>query len=107
LGINPASPGFKKIILKPQPAGDLTWAKGSYYSVRGEIASEWKLADGQFSWKVRIPPNTTAIVYVPSASDQNVMLDGIQLHNIKHEHGFVITELGSGDYSFVSDFKKQ
>jgi alpha-L-rhamnosidase len=29
LGINPAAPGFKKIIIKPQPAGDLTFARGS------------------------------------------------------------------------------
>ena len=37
LGINAAAPGFKKIIIKPQPAGDLTWAKGSYNSVRGKL----------------------------------------------------------------------
>ena len=32
LGINPGAPGFRRIILKPQPAGDLTWAKGTYQS---------------------------------------------------------------------------
>ena len=37
LGINPGSPGFEKIIIKPQPAGDLSWAKGSYHSVKGKI----------------------------------------------------------------------
>lgn len=42
LGINAASPGFEKIIIKPQPAGDLIWAKGSYHSVRGQIISDWK-----------------------------------------------------------------
>ena len=35
LGINGTSPGFETVDIKPQPAGDLTWAKGSYRSVRG------------------------------------------------------------------------
>jgi alpha-L-rhamnosidase len=37
LGINALAPGFEKIQIKPQPAGDLTWAKGSYQSIRGTI----------------------------------------------------------------------
>ena len=49
-GINydPAKPGFKHIILRPRPVGDLTWARASHVSVYGKIVSDWKLADGTF-----------------------------------------------------------
>ena len=66
LGINPALPGFKKSVIKPQPAGDLTWAKGSYRSVMGTITSDWKKSGDRFELKVSIPPNTTAEVWIKS-----------------------------------------
>src|SRR5215210_5639621 len=65
LGINPAAPGFEKIIIKPQPVADLTWAKGSYNSIRGVILSDWKLDGNEFALNVFIPANTQAIIYVP------------------------------------------
>ena len=104
LGINPATPAFKKIMLKPQPAGDLTWAKGSYQSIHGEIVSDWKISDRQFLWKVAIPPNTTAVVYIPSADGKNIKQDGTPLANIKYENGYAIVETGSGNYSFESNY---
>ena len=55
LGINAAAPGFKKIIIKPQPAGDLTWAKGSYASISGTIVSDWKIENNTFTLKASIP----------------------------------------------------
>src|SRR6185295_12037603 len=45
-GIRPDAPGFKRIRIRPQVVGDLTWARGSYDSVYGRIASEWKLEKG-------------------------------------------------------------
>ena len=106
LGINPAAPGFKKIVLKPQPAGDLTWARGHFRSVQGDIKSDWKIDDGKFLWNVSIPPNSTAVVYIPSEEGKNIMLEGSLLEGVRHEKGYAITELGSGNYSFVSDYKK-
>jgi alpha-L-rhamnosidase len=38
----PDSAGFKKIVIAPQPVGDVTWAKASYNSIRGKIVSDWK-----------------------------------------------------------------
>ncbi|MEI8115300.1 MAG: family 78 glycoside hydrolase catalytic domain, partial [Bacteroidia bacterium] len=35
LGINAKAPGFTKIEIKPQPADDLSWAKGHYDAVVG------------------------------------------------------------------------
>src|SRR5690606_2798333 len=72
LGINPAAPGFARILIKPQPAGDLTWARGSYKSVRGEIKSEWSRNGLSFELKVAVPGNTTAEIWVPASEAQSV-----------------------------------
>lgn len=98
LGINPAAPGFSKIIIKPQPAGDLTWAKGSYQSVRGMITSDWKINGSDFSLSVSIPANTTAHVWVPS-SDGKVKQDGKGISG-RVEKDYVVVEVGSGSYVF-------
>ena len=68
----PAGPGFKKIIINPQPVGDLTWVKASYDSIRGKIVSDWKRDGGKFTLNVTIPPNTTATVLVPAKSAEAV-----------------------------------
>jgi len=66
-GINPdpAAPGFKHFFVTPHVAGDLTWARGEYNSVRGEIISDWKVVNGEFRLAVRVPANTTATVSLP------------------------------------------
>ena len=107
LGINPAAPGFKKIMLKPQPAAGLAWAKGSYRSVYGEIVSDWKVNGQQFSWSITIPPNTTAMVCIPSTEGKSVTIDGKVVQDVRYENGYAVTALGSGTYSLVSDYKKQ
>lgn len=75
IGDDPAGPGFKKIIIAPQPVGDLTWAKASYDSIHGKIKCHWKREAGRFEMTVRIPANTTATVYVPAKSAAAVTAD--------------------------------
>ncbi|MDR1224826.1 MAG: glycoside hydrolase family 78 protein [Tannerella sp.] len=83
LGINPDDkhPGYGHFTIHPRPGGSLTWAKGSYNSIRGEIASEWKIEDGVFTLKVKIPANTTATIVLPvkgaieAGSGEHVFVD--------------------------------
>ena len=37
-GIRPTAPGYERVLIAPQP-GELEWARATYRSVRGEIAS--------------------------------------------------------------------
>ncbi|MEO6455897.1 MAG: family 78 glycoside hydrolase catalytic domain [Ginsengibacter sp.] len=106
LGINAESPGFRKIIIKPQPAG-LTSAKGSYRSIYGEIKSEWIKDSLMFQLKVTIPVNTAAEIWLP-AKENNIITEsgntefksaGLQL--IKFEKGYAVIAVGSGEYDFV------
>jgi len=64
--LDPSAPGFKRIIIKPEVVGDLTWAKGTYHSIRGPISSEWHLDGETFTLAVTIPPNTSATIFLPS-----------------------------------------
>lgn len=111
LGINSAAPGFEKIIIKPQPAGDLTWAKGSYKSIRGEIISDWKKEGNNFTLHVVIPANTTATIFIPS-NENSPVTEGGKPVNLFHQNGYGVWERGSGEYIFKSvwngnaDFKK-
>ena len=105
LGINAAEPGFKKIIIKPQPAGDLRWAKGSYQSVMGNISSSWKIQDIGFSLDISVPPNTSAEIWVKAGDDRLVKEGGKVPGNVIYKNGYAVVQVGSGNYSFTSTWK--
>jgi len=73
LGINPDInyPGYEHFTIHPRPGGTFTWAKGSYNSIRGEIAVSWKIEDGQFVLNVTIPGNTKATIVLPDGKTIN------------------------------------
>ena len=100
-GIAPASPGFKTITMKPMPVGDLTFVKATHNSPYGLISSEWHRAGNKFDWQIEIPANTTATVYVPATSLENIKVEGVKA--ARFENGRAIFELGSGKYHFISE----
>jgi alpha-L-rhamnosidase len=63
---DPASPGFKNVVIRPQPVGDLSWVAASYDSIHGPITVRWERRGERFLLKTSVPANTTATVYVPS-----------------------------------------
>jgi len=62
---DPAQPGYRHILLQPQPAPGLTHARAAFDSMYGSIISDWRIEDGKFEWNVVIPPNTSATVTLP------------------------------------------
>jgi hypothetical protein len=96
----PDSAGFKEIVIKPQPVGDVTWVKAGYNSIRGKIVSDWKRDGGEFTLKVSIPANTTATVYVPAQSASGAKCDGATF--LRMENGRAVFAVESGNYAFVS-----
>ncbi len=102
------APGFKKIIMKPDLSERVSSAKASHNSMYGNIKSEWKLDGRRFDWKIEIPVNTSALVYVPAEIEGKILVNG-QPYNtaeglkfIKSENGKAVFEVGSGNYSFSS-----
>ena len=72
IGLDPEVSAFKHILIRPQPVGDLKWAKATVNSPYGKISSSWKKDDRVFQLKVEIPANTTATVTMPGGSTQEV-----------------------------------
>jgi len=107
---DPEQPGFKHIILRPTPAGDLTFVKASHRSPYGEISSAWKRDGGRFTWDATVPPNTTATVYVPARDAASVEESGQPasrapgVRYVRMEKGAAVYEVGSGGYHFESSW---
>jgi alpha-L-rhamnosidase len=83
IDLDEARPGYKHIVIRPQPGGGLTFARAKLKSVYGEIASEWRIDAGkQFHLDVTIPPNATATVSLPGGATHEV---GAGKHAFKSE----------------------
>jgi len=109
-GINydPEQPGFKHILLRPNPVGDLRWVRAAHTSLYGKIVSDWEIKNDRLLWRIVVPPCTTATVVVPTGkpdsvteSGQPVRLSrGVQI--IGQAAGALSCEVGSGEYHFES-----
>ena len=77
---DPAGPGFRRVVIRPQPVGDLTWAEAAYESIRGPIRVRWEREAGRFILQVSIPPNAQATVHVPTDQGGDVMEGGTAAH---------------------------
>lgn len=106
LGINEGAPGFKKIVIKPQPAGDLHQAQGEFRSVYGTIGSAWRIDEKGLELTVDIPVNTRAEVWIPQThgtviTEGGKPLDQVaEIANIRSVGGYTVVETGSGTYRF-------
>lgn len=103
-------PGFKRVQLEPHGFLQLKSAKAWHNSMYGHTWSGWTSSDGRFEWKIVIPPNTTAVAYVPAKDAEQVEESGVSAGQspgvkfMKYENGRAIYELDSGVYVFSSRF---
>jgi hypothetical protein len=109
IACDPAGPGFKRIIIRPEPVGDLTRVMAVYNSVAGRIASQWKRSDGKFTLRVEIPANTVATLYLPARDPDQVFESGRRAANaqgvrfLKEQDNRAVYEVLSGTYEFVAE----
>ena len=110
IGIDLSVPGYKKITVKPQPVGDITWAKASVDTVQGKIESHWQIHDNRFVLNVTIPANTTATIFIPAKSVTGITEGGAAVETKKEiefqwvESGYAVYKTGSGHYEFSSQW---
>ncbi|MGO8699857.1 MAG: family 78 glycoside hydrolase catalytic domain [Limisphaerales bacterium] len=108
-GIRPASPGFKTILIDPTIRDGLTWAKASYNSINGPIATSWKRTNNRLTFEVTIPANTSASIAVPTTNGETVRVNGKHIAKAKAvkyqrtENDKVWLEVGAGTYKFTSE----
>ena len=89
---DPLQPGYKHIILRPQPGGDLNYARATLNTMYGEIVSDWQREGETFTYRITLPPNTTATVNLPFEGE--TLLNGETIQGQSHM-------LGAGQYEFV------
>ncbi|MGC4231729.1 MAG: glycoside hydrolase family 78 protein [Niabella sp.] len=82
----PGSVGYKKIIIRPQPVGDVRFAKASFHLPYGPVTAEWRIDRNGFYLDVEVPSNTSAEIYLPGEKQP--------------------VKKGSGLYSFHSRYYK-
>ncbi len=98
--------GFKEIVMKPEFVEGLNFVNASYQSVYGEISSEWQKDRSTIEWKLTVPANTKAKVYIPAKSATDITESGVELFqangvNYLYQEGArALLEVGSGEYYF-------
>ena len=99
---NPETPGFKQIIMKPDFNAGLTFVNASYESVYGLIKSDWKKSKNTLQWKITIPANSSALVYLPTDKASSVTVNNQKLEkssaSYKTEKNNIVLTLPSGSY---------
>ena len=108
-GIKVAQPGFRTFIIKPEIASaGVNYVKASYNSVNGQIMSSWLRKGKQLDLNITIPVNTKAELYIPTGSEQGVMINKKPLKEFPwikvkgYKDGLMVLEIGSGNYNFQS-----
>ena len=92
--IDSHAPGYKHMILRPQPGGGLTDACAKLQTLYGEVVSAWKMREGRLEYTVIVPPNTTATVHLPAGFAGEVTLNGRVASGSVHE-------VKAGEYRFA------
>ena len=108
MNTDPLQPGYRNIIIKPRPAGDVTFASYSNETPNGMASVSWKKNADSFKLDIKVPVGSTATVYVPALNAKNVTENGKVISARsgvsfqKMENAYAIFTVGSGEYSFDS-----
>ena len=118
IDVDESYPGFKHIILRPEPDNRTTvpggqerinWVDASFHSSYGDIKSTWKKEnDGTITYKVTIPANTTATLHLQLPTldyvveeDGHAAVKSEGVSSVTFMKGQAVLELQSGSYVFV------
>jgi len=108
IDIDPEKPGYKHIIIRPNPGGGLTRARATLRSMYGPIKSEWRIDRSMLQLSVAIPANTTATIHIPTTAVDRISESGKPLSQspgtklTATARGIAVVDIGAGSYSFES-----
>jgi alpha-L-rhamnosidase len=84
-GLAPASPGWREICIAPMPGGGLRHASSQLDTPYGLASSSWELGDGTVTVDAVVPPNTTAHIRLPDASEELRVGSGTHSWTVPYE----------------------
>jgi len=82
-GLAPGEPGWKTVVVAPEPGGGITRANATYLSAYGWVRATWNVTDEGFNLEVRIPPNARADVVLPDGNNETLRVGS-------GTHGFAV-----------------
>ncbi|MEO9474370.1 MAG: family 78 glycoside hydrolase catalytic domain [Cyclobacteriaceae bacterium] len=90
LGIVPDldNPGFKHFYVQPQLVGNMTFARGSFESIYGQIVVDWKHDEETFEIEIVVPVNASATFVLPEEVDSGN--EKVSLSSGKHILSFPV-----------------
>ncbi|MBR4291105.1 MAG: family 78 glycoside hydrolase catalytic domain [Oscillospiraceae bacterium] len=98
-----ARPGFKHILLKPQPDRGIPVVKASYHSIYGTIVSHMQYEAHAWNYLASIPANTTATIYIPAKQPDALTVgntSGLHFAGYDTKNRVAVFEAVAGTYSF-------
>ena len=88
VGLIPAAPGYRRVLVRPRPGGGLTHASATHESPYGRIEVAWRRAANVLHVTVAVPPGVTALVQLPDPS-------------------FTPVDVGFGEHTFTCPFPQE
>jgi alpha-L-rhamnosidase len=104
---DPDQPGYRHIIIRPQPAGDLSFVKYENQTAYGKAGIHWKKENGQFIMDVTVPVGSSASVYLPGAENTTLTEGGKPFSDqsfatySQWADGYHQVTIESGEYQFI------
>jgi alpha-L-rhamnosidase len=108
MNADPEQPGYRHIIFRPQPVGDISYASYSNLTPYGQAGIDWRRGENRFSMDVIVPVGSTATVYIPVPAGGKVTErreDPENSPNIKflrRDGDYRVYSVKSGHYSFTA-----
>ncbi|WP_082008380.1 family 78 glycoside hydrolase catalytic domain [Microbacterium mangrovi] len=106
-GVSALEPGYRKVLIAPQPGTGVDWVDYSLDTPYGTVSSNWRRdAAGALELDAVVPANTTAEVRIPAATRWAVTEGGKPAASssgvtfVRYEDGAAVFSVGSGSYSF-------
>ena len=115
-GIQPITPGYRRVLIKPLPVGELHSVVASERTVRGDVTVDWSRGTNSFELKVGIPAGMEADIVLPKLGLRNLEItegttkvwhsnmysQGVSgLTGAKADVDGIVFHAGSGAYHFV------
>ena len=109
MNADPAQPGYRHIIFRPRPAGDITMAAYSNLTPYGTAAIEWQKEGPRFQMDITVPVGSTATVCIPLQDGGRITESGepeggsenVRFRGIEGDYG--VFAVRSGVYRFLSE----
>ncbi|MFI1732218.1 alpha-L-rhamnosidase [Streptomyces acidicola] len=98
-GLAPGRAGYRRIVIRPRPGGDVTSANATFASPYGPVSTRWQQRSGGFVLSCVVPPNTSAEVWIPTDDPERVKHTRGTF--VRAEDGCAVFEVDSGSHRFT------